>query len=136
MNFSANTPAGGMTEQVLKIFEEGTWTPTDVSGASLVFVAKSGYYTRVGRLVTVHMQVQYPATSSTTVAKIGGLPFTAASSPPAQGAGWGYTNGPIVQSLVVNAGTATLSLYGGSGAAVTNANMTSSYNWVSFSYII
>ena len=37
VNFTANTPAAGMTSQLLNWYEEGTWTPTDQSGASLSF---------------------------------------------------------------------------------------------------
>ena len=58
INFTANTPAAGMTSQLLNWYEEGTWTPTQ--GAGLVLVgafSSAGRYTRVGRLVTVHFSV-------------------------------------------------------------------------------
>ena len=51
INFTANTPAAGMTSQLLNWYEEGTWTVTwtSVTGTPSNL---TGYYTRVGRLVT------------------------------------------------------------------------------------
>jgi hypothetical protein len=53
INFTANTPAAGMTSQLLNWYEEGTWTPnfTNCGTAS----ATSAQYTRIGRLVTIHL---------------------------------------------------------------------------------
>lgn len=56
-NFTANTPAAGMTSQLLNWYEEGTWTGALVCGTSGTITLNSsfvtGSYTRVGRLVTV-----------------------------------------------------------------------------------
>jgi hypothetical protein len=76
INFTANTPAAGMTSQLLNWYEEGTWTPVDGSGAGLAFSISSGYYVRVGKLVTVFFTVEYPATANASAGRIGGLPFT------------------------------------------------------------
>jgi hypothetical protein len=79
INFTANTPAAGMTSQLLNWYEEGTWTPT--AGVNLTVVgtfSSSGKYTRIGRQVTVIGVVS----ASTSVAVIAGgimcdgLPFT------------------------------------------------------------
>ena len=77
-NFTANTGASGKTSQLLNWYEEGTWTPTQGSGLTVVGAfSSSGNYTRVGRLVTVYGQVN----GATTVAcaanqqLCGGLPF-------------------------------------------------------------
>jgi hypothetical protein len=53
INFTANTPAAGMTSQLLNWYEEGTWTPvlTTASGSITTYTA-TGKYTRVGRIVT------------------------------------------------------------------------------------
>jgi hypothetical protein len=56
-------------------YEEGTFAPTDASGAGLTFSSANGYYTKVGRLVTLTMNVVYPSTANATAAKIGGFPF-------------------------------------------------------------
>lgn len=60
IDFSAVTPAAGMTSQVLTNYEEGTWTPvrngfTEVLGGGSITTA--GRYTRVGRLVTIQAQI-------------------------------------------------------------------------------
>jgi hypothetical protein len=76
INYTANTPAAGMTSQLLNWYEEGTWTPSDQSGAGLTFTGVTARYTRVGRQVTCQAVLTYPATASGSAAKIGGLPFT------------------------------------------------------------
>jgi len=67
-----------MTSQLLNWYEEGTWTPTDLSGAGLTFTVDHAKYTRVGRLVTVGIYLTFPTTSNTSAAKIS-LPFAAAN---------------------------------------------------------
>lgn len=53
VNFTANTPAAGMTSQLLNAYEEGTWTPAVTSSGGLITTvgAVSGSYTKVGRAV-------------------------------------------------------------------------------------
>ena len=83
LNLSANTPAAGMTSQLLNWYEEGTWTPTDDGVSSGVigtwaFVAGSGKYTRVGRVVTVEAAFSGAAiglTAATGYYRWSGLPF-------------------------------------------------------------
>lgn len=54
INFTANTPAAGMTSQLLNWYEEGTWTPNQGSGLTVVGAFSStGKYTRIGRKVTL-----------------------------------------------------------------------------------
>lgn len=136
VDFSA-TPSGTgtATSELLSDYEEGGFTPSDASGASLVFVAATGRYTKIGRLVTIHLQVQYPTTANASAAKIGGLPYPAATAPVAQGGGWGFTNGSgAAQSLILATETA-LSIYNSSGSAVLNSGMSDTFNYASFSYI-
>ena len=76
IDFSANTGAAGMTSELLTWYEEGTWTPSDQSGAGLTFTGVTARYTRVGRQITCQAVLTYPATVSANAAKIGGLPFT------------------------------------------------------------
>ena len=79
IDFTANTPAAGMTSQLLDWYEEGTWTPTDASGASLTLTVTSARYTRIGRQVTAQFDITYPNTANTSTQLISGLPFTPAS---------------------------------------------------------
>jgi hypothetical protein len=54
VNFTANTPASGMTSQLLNWYEEGTWTPNQGAGLTVVGTfSSSGKYTRIGRQVTL-----------------------------------------------------------------------------------
>ena len=80
INFTANTPAAGMTSQLLNWYEEGTWTPTDGSGAGLSFTVGAASYTRVGRKVECFAWVTYPSTANGSAMAIGGLPFAVKST--------------------------------------------------------
>ena len=83
INFTANTPASGMTSQNLTWYEEGTISATVTAGSgsgytTAVYFAK---YTRVGRLVTVGFNVQVTAAGTASGAMtISGLPFTSTST--------------------------------------------------------
>ena len=81
VNFTANTPAAGMTSQLLNWYEEGTWTPTysAATGGTIVSTG-AATYTRTGRQVVVR---GYVFTTNVSLAgksgqvSISGLPFTA-----------------------------------------------------------
>jgi len=66
-NFTANTPATGMTSQLLNWYEEGTYTATVTCGTSgtvsLFSTFNSLSYTRVGRLVVVRGQLKVQSVS-------------------------------------------------------------------------
>ncbi len=68
--------SGTMTSELLADYEEGTWTPTDGSGASLSFTLGACTYTKIGRMVTCYAVITYPVTASTAATKIQGFPFT------------------------------------------------------------
>jgi hypothetical protein len=110
INFTANTPAAGMTSQLLNWYEEGTWTPTDGSGAGLSFTVQSAIYTRIGRTVTVNMWLTYPATASVSSATVSGLPFTIRSG--------NYS--PC--NVLSNSGTSTAGLFVGGSTNVSINN--------------
>jgi len=81
INFTANTPAAGMTSQLLNWYEEGTWTPNQGAGLTVVGAfSSSGTYTRVGRQVTVRGQVVGATSVAVSAAGVisSNLPFTAA----------------------------------------------------------
>jgi len=61
IDFSA-TPGTG-TSELLADYEEGTWTPTDVSGAGLS-LSGSGEYTKIGNMVKAGFTITYPVTAS------------------------------------------------------------------------
>jgi hypothetical protein len=80
VNFTANTPAAGMTSQLLNWYEEGNWTPTDVSGAGLTITVNYCSYVRIGKQVTINAFLTFPATANASNINIGGLPFTVAAN--------------------------------------------------------
>ena len=76
--FTANTPAAGMTSQLLNWYEEGTWTPviTPATG-SLTAYTSSGTYVRVGKTVTLTCAFKIiTAGTATDGADFAGVPFT------------------------------------------------------------
>ena len=83
VNFTANTPAAGLTSQLLNWYEEGTWTPSVTSSSGTngtLAYTSSGTYTRIGRQVTLRGEVSITNWGSRTGAvRIGGVPFTAKS---------------------------------------------------------
>jgi hypothetical protein len=62
-NFTANTPAAGMSSQLLNWYEEGTFTATLATGATTTPTA-TGHYTRVGRLLTVQLGAVFGSITS------------------------------------------------------------------------
>jgi hypothetical protein len=54
IDFSAATHGAGMTSELLNDYEEGTWTPNQGGGITVVGAfTSSGTYTKIGRQVTV-----------------------------------------------------------------------------------
>lgn len=79
INFSANTPAAGMTSQIYAWYEEGTWTPNQGAGLTVVGAfSSSGKYTRNGRQITVIGKVNGATSIAVTAsgAISTNLPFT------------------------------------------------------------
>lgn len=97
--------AASADANTLDDYEEGTWTPTDASGAGLTFSVGSGTYVKIGQLVMATFSITYPATADATENLIGGLPFTTAN---VQGQG-GFiaqtSEGPGLTPLVVLSST-------------------------------
>lgn len=80
VNFTANTPAAGMTSQLLNWYEEGTFTPVATQASSaptITYTSRLGKYTRIGRVVTAHIEIIINTVSGGSGAtQITGLPFT------------------------------------------------------------
>ena len=80
INFTANSAAAGMTSQLLNWYEEGTWTPNQGAGLTVVGAfSSSGTYTRVGRQITVRGQVTGATSVAVTAAGVisNNLPYAA-----------------------------------------------------------
>ena len=74
-----NSTVGGSITSTLAHYEQGTFTPTDGSGAGLTFTSVNCNYTRMGRVVILTGSFVFPATSSSSQARVtvGTLPFAA-----------------------------------------------------------
>lgn len=132
INFTANSAAAGMTSQLMNYYEEGTWTPTDASGASLSFSNVSAQYTRIGRMVFAYCRLTYPSTVNGNTAIVGGLPFTIQNIQGARQARITYTSSTA--TFIFPTPNTTQAVFFIGTTAATNANMSGSDNWLMFTY--
>ena len=114
VNFTANTPAAGMTSQLLNWYEEGAFTPTITGGSSnptVTYNRQFGTYTRIGRCVYFIIYIEITTiTGGSGDAYISGLPFTCASGTQfyspieawTSGVNW---TGTVLKPLVVQGAT-------------------------------
>ena len=83
INFTANTPAAGMTSQLLNWYEEGTWTPvakgTTTAGTG-TYSVQIGRYTRIGRRVFFTLHLTWSAHTGTGNLYFDGLPYASNST--------------------------------------------------------
>lgn len=76
IDFSANTGTAGMTSELLDWYEEGVFTPV-FANLTLGNGSVAGRYTRIGRIVTATIQMEFGTTTAWTgfCSSISGLPF-------------------------------------------------------------
>lgn len=113
---AAQVPSVGAN--VLDDYEEGTWTPTDASGASLSLAVAEGHYVKIGQFVHAYGAVQFPVTVNGAAVVLGGLPFTVLDTT-ANDASMtvGYTNAAAPMMGFAPNNTTTIQLYVQSTAA-------------------
>lgn len=137
IDFSATPGAAGVTSELFADYEEGTWTPTDGSGAGLTFTA-SGTYTKVGRQVFFQANINYPVTADASGAAIGNLPFTVNAVSGTAGRSGGYmslTDSTAVQILLIES-TVTFRIYNTSAVQATNVNLSGKFLYIAGSYCV
>lgn len=123
IDFSADPSAPGMTSELFDDYEEGTWTPAQGSGLTVVGAfSSSGTYTKIGRQVTVSGRIQ----GATSVALSAGGVLT--NNPPFQSGSSG--TGVAVDSTSVK--SANLILYSGS-FNIYSAEATTASSFIDFS---
>jgi hypothetical protein len=96
IDFSATSNSSGtMTSELLNDYEEGTFTPSIVFGTSgtATYAFRTGFYTKVGRQVTVIIAISFNDNTGAGVVSIGGLPFTSLSTNYCRASGAGQTLG-------------------------------------------
>ncbi len=109
-------------------YEEGTWTPTDLSGAGLTFSNQGSAYVKVGQMVLVQSYINWPVTGNTTATQIGGLPFAVLNYN-------SYYYGPcrvqvpnVMAAVQLNSDTNYFYIYTPSGNGIyTNAQLSGGY---------
>jgi hypothetical protein len=121
IDFSANTHAAGMTSELLNDYEEGTWTPTDASGAGLSLTVTAATYTKIGRMVYASLNITYPATANGSTLLVGGLPFVSKNAGSVTIA---YTNqGTAISGSTSPADDTFFALYKYDGTILVNSDM-------------
>lgn len=111
----------------------GTWTPTLVGGGSAgttTYSAQNGYYSRIGNIVMLTGYISITAATGTGNATIGTLPIAIANqsngfvtgSLELNASGWTWPVGRTMLTLLGSPAGTTL-VFGGSGSAVSNANL-------------
>jgi hypothetical protein len=120
VNFGAT--GGAVSSKTLDDYEEGTWTVTDQSGASMSLTVYVATYTKIGNQVFFEIGMVFPATSSTATILLS-LPFTAKNSGDnTGGACISDTNSGRTDNFLVLRNSATFAVNTNGIAAVTNAN--------------
>lgn len=104
-------------------YEEGTWTPSDQSGAALTFTSPAGDYEKIGRQVTMRGSLTYPVTADGSNATIGGFPFTVANTEPARQAFVTSSSETTVRYFLPTASATTGTVRAAAAAAITNVTM-------------
>jgi hypothetical protein len=135
INFTANTPAAGMTSQLLNWYEEGTWTPADASGASLTFTSVTARFVRIGKQVSITATLTYPTTASASQAKISGLPYAPAVSGQLLLASPGNSSNAPGQGLIAASST-TIDFVSQNNLVKTNALLSTLVVYFNGSYIV
>jgi hypothetical protein len=117
-------------------YEEGTWTPTDGSGAGLTFSQNSGRYTKIGREVTCYMAVEYPSTANGNNAQINGLPFSAVTAAVSSGFGGSISFTTLDQNYAffINNGVTNIITHTYAGSRITNATFSTKILYVVIQY--
>jgi hypothetical protein len=133
IDFSAT--AGTGTSELLADYEEGTWTPSDTSGAGLTLtITGTSTYTKIGRQVIANADITYPVTVDATLTLVGGLPFTTAAAPSGAGS-IGYTDyGTWITPAP--GGSVTAFRFVGATTFLTNAQLSGKRVQVTIIYVV
>lgn len=115
-------------------YREGTWIPTDQSGANLALTAGSCEYVQLGSIIIAAGFITYPATASGANAGIGGLPKPAVNTANTIYVGSSRTNANLVFDPVVQRNTATMAFFTRLNVQITNAQLTGAIVNVTITY--
>ena len=104
--FNSDTAAANALDD----YEEGTWTPVVKLGTTTVTSSNSGFYTKIGRIITLQVQCAFSnLNSGTGNLTIEGIPFTSANVAHRNHGSVGYYN--VASSFGANGPVARISRY-------------------------
>jgi hypothetical protein len=141
------TQSASSDANTLDDYEEGTWTITVTTGTSgtVTASAKTGAYTKVGRLVTITGYIDFSSVSSPVGYLRLSLPFTSASGASFESAASFMVNNIVSANVAdfvgsVNNNAATLDIYLGNASilSATSANQVQASTSIRFqaSYMV
>ena len=136
IDFSARSPdASGMTSELLDDYEEGTFTPTCVSGGFGNWSANVGRYTKIGRLVNISWEEGFNSSGDGSTLIIGGLPYIADDWTPGSMYAGSYSDeSSQMATPAVPASTATIKVITWGAEATGNKFGTSTYSAWNITY--
>ena len=122
ISFASNAHAGGMSSELLDDYEEGSWTGTltGASSAPSTAVTATGYYTKIGNMVTLWIEFNNTnITGASGTVKITGQPFTPASAKGSTGGGYASRGATtLINSYITSSSGGILFVnYAGSAAS-------------------
>lgn len=119
-----DTSIKSLPVNVAPTYATGNWVPADNSGAGLTFATLSHNYTQVGRMIFAYAAFTYPVTADASAAGITGLPILTANAQFARGPSKVYCSASVDVILRPRPNSLAADfLNGGTGAAVTNAQL-------------
>ena len=135
IDFSAAGNASGMTSELLDDYEEGTFTPTCVSGGFGNWSANVGRYTKIGRLVNISWEEGFNSSGDGSTLIIGGLPYIADDWTPGSMYAGSYSDeSSQMATPAVPASTATIKVITWGAEATGNKFGTSTYSAWNITY--
>jgi hypothetical protein len=102
---------------------QGTWTPTDNSGAGLAFTITDARYVKHEKFCIVHARMSWPATADTNQASLAGLPFALDANESSRQGFVSYSNAAVALYVVPNGSASTCAFFTTGGGTVSNATM-------------
>jgi hypothetical protein len=126
------TQSASSDANTLDDYEEGTWTPSDISGAGLSLTNINSSYVKIGRMILFTLDVEYPVTASTLDMRIS-LPFDIEYE---GGGSIGYISFAPANQLFVQLSTSVngIRLQSNSGTSVKNVAMSAQRIQISACY--
>ena len=131
LSFAATSDASGAHGELLNDYEEGTFTPTLVSGSTTgtpSYAAQYGHYTKAGRLVNFSLDFQLSGmTGASGHFKIDGLPYAVSGNSRIYGGAFlnyhaAFFNDDSDVFLHIGGSSASVDFYVGAGTALNGNN--------------